>query len=146
VYQGIFNVLNLKGKRKSALSAFAFAAGRIPWIENQNVSWRDEPSLSVAMNPFWKNLSLFLIPFFKPIRVQSSATLSSQEKMLEISGTTELRLLGLSLKTYKTDLQLSRDSGIIQITLDCDGKNLLKAKHIEHKESNDVQENPDLDS
>lgn len=146
VYQGIFNVLNLKGKRKSALSAFAFAAGRIPWIENQSVSWRDEPSLSVAMNPFWKNLSLFLIPFFKPIRVQSSATLSSQEKMLEISGTTELRLLGLSLKTYKTDLQLSRDSGIIQITLDCDGKNLLKAKHIEHKESNDVQENPDLDS
>ncbi|MCD8479702.1 MAG: urea transporter [Candidatus Cloacimonetes bacterium] len=30
VYQGIFNVLNLTGKRRSALSAFALAAGRIP--------------------------------------------------------------------------------------------------------------------
>lgn len=138
VYQGIFNVLNLTGKRHSALSAFALAAGRIPWVENQSVSWQDEPSLSVAMNPFFKNLTLFLIPFFKPIRMLNTATMTTVDKVLEIRGNTELSVMGLRVVNYQTVLRLSRDSGIREIILTREGKTLLKAKQIEDKENSNV--------
>ena len=138
VYQGIFNVLNLTGKRRSALSAFALAAGRIPWVENQSVSWHDEPSLSVAMNPFFKNITLFLIPFFKPIRMLNTATMTTMDKVLEIRGNTELSVMGLRVVNYQTVLRLSRDSGIREIILTREGKTLLKAKQIEDKENINV--------
>jgi len=138
VYQGIFNVLNLTGKRRSALSAFALAAGRIPWVENQSVSWHDEPSLSVAMNPFFKNITLFLIPFFKPIRMLNTATMTTMDKVLEIRGNTELSVMGLRVVNYQTVLRLSRDSGIREIILTREGKTLLKAKQIEDKENSNV--------
>jgi urea transporter len=138
VYQGIFNVLNLKGKRSSALAAFALAAGRIPWIENQDIFWKDEPSLSVAMNPLWKNLTLFLIPFFSPIRVRSNSRLSGEKNNLLLSSTIELRLLGMPLSSFDTSLKLSKQDGIREIILHKADKQILKATRIDNKEHTDV--------
>jgi len=134
VYHGIFNALNLKGKRSSVLSAFAFAAGRIPWAENQSITWKDEPSLSVVMNPFWQNLTLFLIPFFKPIRVRSTSTLSGEGASLSLISSTELSVLGMKISSYEAKLMLSREEGIKEITLFCKQEQILHAKHIGNKE------------
>lgn len=138
VHQGIFNALSLRGKRRGALPAFAFAAGRIPWIENQSITWKDEPSLSVAMNPVWKNLTLFLIPFFKPIRVQSASTLSAEGADLLLESQTELSVLGMRVNSYSASLKLSRKEGIHEIILYKAGEQILKASHLENKEQSDV--------
>lgn len=137
VYQGIFNALNLRGKRRSALSAFAFAAGRIPWTENQCITWKDEPSLSVVMNPFWQNLTLFLIPLFKPIRVRSSSTLRAEAGQLCLESSTELSVLGLTVSNYEAKLTLSRKEGIKEITLFRQKERILHATHMAYKEQSD---------
>jgi hypothetical protein len=134
IYHGIFNALSLKGKRNSTLSAFAIAAGRIPYIENQSISWQDEPSLSVAMNPLWKNLTLFLIPFFRPIRVTSESCLATTESGLRLSSKTELSVLGMRLRNYESDLIMDRTNGIREIRLHRAGELMLSATRIEpHK-------------
>lgn len=134
IYHGIFNALSLKGKRHNALSAFAFAAGRIPWCHHQSLAWQDEPSLSVAMPPLGKNLSLFLIPFFKPIRVQSQARLSSKDSTILIESKTELSILGMKLKSYQASLKLDHKHGIREICLMQSGIPSIKATHIEAEE------------
>ncbi len=137
VYHGIFNALNLKGKRLSALSAFALAAGRIPWAENQRIGWKDEPSLSVVMNPFWQNLTLFLIPFFQPIRVRSSSQLKAEGTQLQLDSSTELSILGMKLGSTRTRLILSRKEGIQEITLFKRQEQILSATHVSNKEQDD---------
>ncbi|MCB5271092.1 MAG: urea transporter [Candidatus Cloacimonetes bacterium] len=138
IYHGIFNALSLKGRGQNALTAFAFAAGRIPWIEKQSLLWQDEPSLSVVMNPLWKNLTLFLIPFFRPIRVQSSSQLSSEGSDIIIETRTELSVFGLRLKSYQSSLKLDRSQGIREIRLTKTKQQILRATHIEIKEQPDV--------
>ena len=138
IYHGIFNALSLKGRGQNALTAFAFAAGRIPWIENQSLVWQDEPSLSVVMNPLWKNLTLFLIPFFRPIRVQSSSQLSGAGSDILIESKTELSVFGLRLKSYQSSLKLDRSQGIREIRLTKSKQQILSATHIEIKEQTDV--------
>jgi hypothetical protein len=130
VYHGIFNALNLKGKRLSALSAFALAAGRIPWAENQRIGWKDEPSLSVVMNPLWQNLTLFLIPFFKPIRVRSSSVLFAENALLHLESSTQLSVLGMRIGGCTAKLILSRKDGIKEINLFRQKERILHATHM----------------
>jgi murein DD-endopeptidase MepM/ murein hydrolase activator NlpD len=137
VYHGIFNALNLKGKRLSALSAFALAAGRIPWAENQRIGWKDEPSLSVVMNPLWQNLTLFLIPFFKPIRVRSSSVLFAENALLHLESSTQLSVLGMRIGGCTAKLILSRKDGIKEINLFRNQEQILCATHIDCKEQDD---------
>ncbi|MDD3532420.1 MAG: urea transporter [Candidatus Cloacimonetes bacterium] len=137
IYHGIFNALSLKGRGQNALTAFAFAAGRIPWCENQSLVWQDEPSLSVAMNPFWKNLTLFLIPFFRPIRVQSKSHLISKGSDIHIESKTDLSVLGLRIKSYESSLKLDRVKGIQEFCLIKSQQQVLKATYIEPKEQTD---------
>ncbi|MCB5261774.1 MAG: urea transporter [Candidatus Cloacimonetes bacterium] len=138
IYHGIFNALSLKGRGQNALTAFAFAAGRIPWSENQSLAWQDEPSLSVVMNPLWKNLTLFLIPFFRPIRVQSSSQLSGEDSAIQIETKTDLSVLGLRIRSYQSSLKLDRSHGIKEIILIKSKQQILKATHIESKEQSNV--------
>lgn len=138
IYHGIFNALSLEGRGQNALTAFAFAAGRIPWSENQSLIWQDEPSLSVVMNPLWKNLTLFLIPFFRPIRVQSSSQLSGEGSDILIESQTDLSVLGLRVKSYQASMKLDRTHGIREIRLMKSKQQILKATHIETKEQTDV--------
>lgn len=138
IYHGIFNALSLKGRGQNAITAFAFAAGRIPWCENQSLFWQDEPSLSVAMSPFWKNLTLFLIPFFRPIRVQSTSHLVSKDSTIQIESKTDLSVLGLRIRSYQANLKLDRTKGIQEIRLIKSKQQILKATYSETKEQTDV--------
>ncbi|MCD8479703.1 MAG: hypothetical protein LRZ88_05430 [Candidatus Cloacimonetes bacterium] len=79
-----------------------------------------------------------MIPFFKPIRMLNTATMTTMDKVLEIRGNTELSVMGLRVVNYQTVLRLSRDSGIREIILTREGKTLLKAKQIEDKENSNV--------
>ncbi|MDD4233639.1 MAG: urea transporter [Candidatus Cloacimonetes bacterium] len=138
VYHGIFNALDLTGNRNSALAAFAYAAGRIPWAEKQSLTWQDEPSLSVTMNKFWKNLTLFLIPFFKPIRVESDSCLSSDGDGISLESITHLYVFGMKLRQRRATIDLDRKHGIRSIRL-FDAKGLiLTATHFSSEETNNV--------
>jgi hypothetical protein len=138
VYHGIFNALSLKGNRASALSAFAYAAGRIPWSDSHKLIWRDEPSLSVTMNSFWKNLTLFLIPLFKPIRVVSYSTLTADKSGITIESNTELSAFGIKLRGRQAELNLDARSGIRSIRLFAGSQTILSAIHITKEENQDV--------
>lgn len=138
IYNGIYNSLSLHGRRRTALAAFAYAASRLPWIENQGLVWQDEPSLSVVMNPFWKNLTLFLIPFFKPIRVSSSSRMSPDKSTITVTTITRLKALGMQVYSYESSLVLDRKHGIRSFSLSQGAKLLIKAEHIEAKEENNA--------
>lgn len=130
IYNGIYNSLNLSHKRSTALAAFALAASRLPWIENHNLTWKDEPSLSVVMSPFWKNVTLFFIPFFKPIRVSSIARLQTQKQQLIVNSVTVFKLLGFKLSQQEAELVMSRKNGINSIRLLQNNREVLSAEHI----------------
>lgn len=134
IYNGIFNALNLSKLKPGALSAFALAASRIPWIENNNLSWTDEPSLSVMMNPFWKNLTLFLIPFFRPIRVRTDSRIEVDKKDIILESSTELSVLGIKIKQYVATVIFTRKSGIKTIKLMCGEHQIVLATRINDEE------------
>ncbi|HRY83857.1 MAG TPA: hypothetical protein P5533_04395, partial [Candidatus Cloacimonadota bacterium] len=136
IYNGIYNSLNLTHNRGTALAAFALAASRLPWIENHNLTWKDEPSLSVVMSPFWKNVTLFFIPFFKPIRVSSEARLQTVKQQLIVSSVTKFQLLGIKLNQQSAELVMSRKNGVEIIKLMQNNKEVLIAEHV----SNSPQE------
>ncbi len=130
IFNGIYNSLNLSSRRLSALSAFALGASRIPWAETSQLKWDDEPSLSVSMNGFWKNLTLLLIPFFQPIRVQTVSELKPDDKDLIQTSETTLRVLGIPIRSNLSRITLSRAEGIKSIELAQQGKTLLSATKI----------------
>lgn len=135
VYHGIFNALDLSGRRDNALAAFAYAAGRIPFCENQTVKWQDEPSLSITMNSFWKNLTLFLIPMFKPIRVLSNSTLRGSGQDISVESTTDLYVLGMKLRSQRAIVHIDRKHGIRSIHMyDAKGETLC-ATHLSVEET-----------
>lgn len=127
IYNGIYNSLNLIGKRNTALAGFAVAVSRLPWVENQNICWNDEPALSVAMNPFWKNITLFFIPFFKPIRVHTNSRLTSSDNSITIESETTFYLLTFKIYRSNATVVLSRKDGLKEITLERDGLRTMHA-------------------
>lgn len=138
IYNGIFNALKLTKRKPSALRAFALSASRIPWSDNSDMRWEDEPSLSVILNGFGKNLALFLIPFFKPIRVRTCARLYPSDSLLIQESETILRVLGYPWKKYNTRLTMSRKNGIVSVEMAQGGKTLISAINISSGEENNV--------
>lgn len=131
IYNGIFNALNLNGRRDSALAAFALAASRLPWAENQKLNWQDEPALSLLLDPVAKNAALFLFPFFKPVNISYRASLEADKNLISISSSTHLKGIGLRLKGVKARVELSRTDGILGINLIRDEKTVLSARQIQ---------------
>ncbi|MDP2173791.1 MAG: urea transporter [Candidatus Cloacimonadaceae bacterium] len=134
IYNGIFNALNLTKLKPGALRAFALASSRIPWIENHNLNWTDEPSLSVTMSPFWKNVTLFLIPFFKPIRVRTLSRIVVEKKDILLVSTTDLSVLGMTIKKYLAKVTITRKNGIREISLHRGDQELVTATRIQPEE------------
>jgi hypothetical protein len=137
IYNGIYNSLSLTGRRNTALAGFAVAASRLPWVENQDICWKDEPALSVMLNPFWKNLTLFFIPFFKPIRVQTASKLVSRDGQITLESDTVFSVLGIRISRSKAILGLSRKDGLKEISLEREGKLVLRAR----RQENSLEEN-----
>lgn len=137
IFNGIYNSLNLSSRRLSALSAFAIGASRIPWAEKTELAWEDEPSLSVVMNSFWKNLTLFLIPWFQPIRVKTTSKLVPDGKDLVQTSETTLKVLGIPVRTNNSRISLSRREGLKTIELAQNGRTLLSAVKIHTEEETD---------
>ena len=134
IYNGIYNSLKLSHGRKAALAAFAMVASRLPWNESGKLTWKDEPSLSVLMGPFWKNVTLFLIPFFQPIRVYAKAELKQLNQKIKVESVTSLSVLGMVIKKLEGTLTLSRREGIIDFSLRQNSQTLLTAQRIETEE------------
>jgi murein DD-endopeptidase MepM/ murein hydrolase activator NlpD len=134
IYNGIYNSLKLAHGRKTALAAFALVASRLPWNEGGKLTWKDEPSLSVLMGPFWKNVTLFLIPFFRPIRVSAKAELKQQNQKIIVESVTSLSVLGIVIKKLEGNLTLSRKEGIIDFSLRQNSQTLLSAQRMELEE------------
>jgi hypothetical protein len=132
VFNGIFNALNLKGQRDCALAAFALAASRLPWAENQKLTWKDEPALSLLLGPVAKNAALFLFPFFKPVSISYQASLDAGSDALKLSSGTHLKGMGMKLKGLQARVELSRADGIIQISLLRDDKEILQARQCQN--------------
>jgi len=130
VYHGIYNSLKLSHRRKTALAAFALVASRLPWSESGRLTWKDEPSLSVLMGPFWKNVTLFLIPFFQPIRVSARAELQQHDQKIKVESVTSLSVLGMVVKKLEGSLTLSRREGIIDFCLRQNSQTLLSAQRV----------------
>jgi len=139
VFNGIFNALNLRGNRNTALAAFALAASRLPWAENQKLSWKDEPALSLLLDPVAKNVALFLFPFFKPVSISYDASLEADGSSLKLSSATHIKGMGMKLKGLEARVELSRGDGIIQISLLRDEKLVLQARQIQSKQTIDEE-------
>ncbi len=135
IYNGIYNSLKLSHGRKTALAAFAMVASRLPWNESGKLTWKDEPSLSVLMGPFWKNVTLFLIPFFQPIRVYAKAELQPQDQKIKMESVTSLSVLGIVIRKLEGTLTLSRREGIIDFSLRENSQTLLSAERMEPEET-----------
>lgn len=134
IFNGIYNSLSVSGKRSSALAAFTLVASRLPWVEKQQLKWQDEPSLSIVLSPMWKHLALFLIPFFKPIRVKSRAELLPHGNQILLKGETRLSAFGLGVQNYSGELLLDKKQGIVSFSLSKAGKTLISAEHISNPE------------
>ena len=134
IFNGIYNSLSVSGKRSTALAAFTLVASRLPWVDKQQVKWQDEPSLSIVLSPFWKNLALFLIPFFKPIRTKSRTELVPQGDKVLLRGETRLSAFGLGVQNYSGELLLDKKQGIVSFSLSKAGKTLISAEHISNPE------------
>ena len=109
---------------------FALVASRLPWSESGRLTWKDEPSLSVLMGPFWKNVTLFLIPFFQPIRVSARAELRQHDQKIKVESVTSLSVLGMVVKKLEGSLTLSRREGIIDFSLRQNSQILLSAQRV----------------
>jgi non-ribosomal peptide synthetase component F len=86
------------------------------------------------MGSFWKNVTLFLIPFFRPIRVNASAELHQRDQKIIVESVTTLSVLGMVIRKLEGTLTLSRREGIIDFSLRQNSQTLLTAKRIELEE------------
>ncbi|MFA7543298.1 MAG: hypothetical protein WCY84_02885, partial [Candidatus Cloacimonadaceae bacterium] len=130
IYNGIFNALGFKGNQRSALSAFALAASRFAWAEDQILLWEDEPALSLLLGKVGKNLALFLFPLFRPLRAGYRASLNATAEKLSLSSRISLKGIGMKLKEYRAFVELHPREGLELIELYEKGEKYLSATQI----------------
>ena len=133
IVYGIYNTLGIKGNKRSALNAFAFALSRFPYIEKHSVRWTDNPSPSVAFNPLLKQLLLLISPVFNPYKVRVSSESKEVSGTITISSTTKYYFVGIGVKTYATELVIETRTGIKTILLTKNGRQVIRAHRALHQ-------------
>lgn len=138
IFSGIFNALGFKGNKRSALSAFALAASRFAWAEDQILFWEDEPALSLLLGKVGKNLALFLFPLFRPLRAGYRASLNATTEKLSLSSMISLKGIGMKLREYRAFVELHPREGLKLIELYEKGEKYLSASRITDADTKDT--------
>jgi len=127
VFNGVYNALSITKRRLNALFAFAMLISRLPYSDHQNIEWKDTPSLSVVLNSFARNVFLIIAPVFSPFQFYTQTQMLEKDKTLYLKSVTKLKLLGLLIRNWSGQIELSQMQGIEKITFDINGKRALVA-------------------
>jgi hypothetical protein len=127
VWEGVYNALSITKRNLNALFAFAMLISRFPYSENQNTEWKDTPSLSVVLNSLVRNLFLIIAPIFSPLQFDTNTKMLEKDKVIYLQSETKLKLLGLVIRKWSGQIELSHKKGIEKITLDINGNRVLEA-------------------
>jgi len=130
VYNGVLNVLGLKGKRLTALGAISLLVSRLPYAERQRLRCVDEPALSVSFFPPLKQLYLLMLPLFKTIKSVIQSDIVDSGNHLTITSEIYYHFLGIKLRGYKGEILITKNLGISSIKLMQKNKLLLSAQRI----------------
>lgn len=134
VYDGIFNVLDFKGNKQSALQALAILMSRLPlYQEEEGLEWTDLPPYSILLKPFWED-SLMLIQSLTNIsNIKSKSKVFMENKTISVATQTELNIMGKKLKSYHGNIEIKDLIGIIKIELNIDDKNIMQVELLEEE-------------
>lgn len=134
VYDGIFNVLDFKGNKQSALQALAILMSRLPlYQEEEGLEWTDLPPYSILLKPFWED-SLMLIQSLTNIsNIKSKSKVFMVNKTISVATQTELNIMGKKLKSYHGNIEIKDLIGIIKIELNIDDKNIMQVELLEEE-------------
>jgi murein DD-endopeptidase MepM/ murein hydrolase activator NlpD len=127
IYNGIYSSMLLKGRKLNALFGFAYLLSRLPYAENQNLSWEDKPSISVVFNPLLKNLILFTTPTYNPLRAITKTSMTENQYNIALSSVTTIRFLGIKVKSWEGEIVFQKKVGLQSILLKNSKAVLLKA-------------------
>lgn len=133
VYNGIYNALSLKGRRNTALYAFAMILSRFPYTDKYQLSWQDEPALSISMNPWVKDIALLLMPIYNPLRVDVQSQASHEGNDIKVQTLTTYRLLGIAIGSYTGHIVIDKYNAITSLSLKSSKKILIWAENTKDK-------------
>lgn len=127
VYNGIYNTLGLSGRKLNALFAYAMLISRLPYVEGQNVSWKDNPSLSVGMGNFWKHFILLISPIVTPVQIITESASREAGNSILLESKTTVKAIGLKLWQWHGSVEIEKKQGLRKLTLYKNKKLLLEA-------------------
>ncbi len=132
VYDGIFNVLDFKGNKKSGLQALAILMSRLPlYQEDEGLEWQDLPPYSIVLNPFWENTLILLQSLGKVSTVRSKSRVSMEDKTIIVATQTELNIMGKRIRSFNGRVEIKDLIGITKITLNDGNTEIMKVELIE---------------
>lgn len=134
IYEGIYNVLNFRGSRKTALFAFAALVSRLPFYEKEELEWDDSPPYSVFVNEFTQNLLIILSSFFPVMDFKIHSRARVDRNQIEITSRTISRLIKGKLDEYQGTAIIERFGGVSGLELFFNGNRLVKAGRIDNED------------
>jgi hypothetical protein len=100
---------------------------RLPYVEGQNVSWKDNPSLSVGMGNFWKHIILLISPIVTPVQIITETTSHEAGNSIMLESKTTVKAIGLKLWMWHGSVEIEKKQGLRKLTLYKNKKLLLEA-------------------
>ncbi|MFA7057811.1 MAG: urea transporter [Candidatus Cloacimonadales bacterium] len=134
IYDGIFNVLNFKGERKSALHALAVLLSRLPLYQEEKLEWQDYPPYSVMLKPFLENGLMFLQSLGRLSNIKSKGGVKVDSGTTYIESKTQLFILNREAKEYHGKIEIKDLIGFTKIELYSKDKEVMKISLIEETE------------
>jgi urea transporter len=136
IYNGIFNVLEVKGKSDTALHYFALSLSRFPYVEEEvraqkEYSWTDQPPLSLVLPSSLKSLVDFFSFIGRPARLLCNYKAhSNNNSSFDITGKANLKLFGYKSLVWDTHCIFDADNGIVGIEVKGPGNFEIKVVKI----------------
>ncbi len=128
VYDGIFNVLNFTGNKKSALHGLALSLCRLPLYKDEELNWNDYPPYSILANPTLESTLLFLQSIFKFSKLEYKAKSTPTKDNVTTSFKNNFSVLNKSISSYSGKITLKELTGFTDIEiLNKDNKTVIKA-------------------
>jgi urea transporter/murein DD-endopeptidase MepM/ murein hydrolase activator NlpD len=132
VYDGIFNVLDYKGKANSALHTLAILMSRLPlYKEEDGLVWNDLPPYSIILKPIAENSLMLLQSIVNISSIKSNSSVKVTDKTIHVATNTVLNILGKQIKSYSGNIEIEDLVGFTKMELQLNGKELMKVELVE---------------
>ncbi|MBI9030871.1 urea transporter [bacterium] len=137
VYDGIFNVLEYKGNRKSALQALAILLSRLPLYKaEESLEWTDLPPYSIMLKPFMENSLMLVQSLVNVSTIKSKSLIKTENETIIVASQTNLNIMGKRIKSYSGKIEIKDLIGFTNIQLNLDNKEVMTVELIEDESIN----------